>query len=80
MVRWEERRSSPDLTQGRLRLHEEPGSKGGENKRPGDQASHKSRKHPHCPEEARLSTALSSECQHVFSHLLFLLSFLSFYI
>lgn len=62
VVRREKRRPHPDLAQRRLRLHEEPGSESGQDERPGDQASHKSRKHPDCP-EACFSTALSSECE-----------------
>lgn len=50
MVRREERRPDPDLTQRRLRLHQEPGPEGGQNEHPGEQASHKSREHPDHPE------------------------------
>lgn len=66
VVRREERRSHPDRAQRRLCLHKDPGSESGQEERPGDQAGHKSRNHPDCP-EARFSKAHKSEC-HI-SHL-----------
>lgn len=65
VVRREERRPHPDLTQRWIRLHEEPRSESGQDERLGDQASLKSRKHPDCP-EACFSSALSSEYPSIF--------------
>lgn len=60
VVRRQKRRPHPDLTQRRLRLHEEPRPESGQDQRPGDQAGAQSRTHPDCA-EARLSAALRSE-------------------
>lgn len=61
MVRRQERRPNPDLPQRWLRLNQEPGPEGGENQHPGEQASHKSRKHPYHP-ETRFSTIHCCKC------------------
>lgn len=61
VVCWKERRPHPDLAQRRLRFHQEPRPESGQDERPGDQASAKSRNHLNCP-EACYSTVLSGEC------------------